>query len=302
MKETETQRMIDMASDDNFQITPDYEDGDIMIIDNVRNLSEVDSPDYIRPNMNVVAICKKGKLQMEVNGEPYEIHQNQMFICPPGGVMANLMISTDFDFVALCITNQALQLCLRTHISEWNQMMYIQKMRVFSMSEYDVHLFDKSYDLIHSFMDAPIEEKEKWKKHEIIRGFVGTGVLGLCFMLSGAGETTAPTPKQNISLFNRFLNLLQSTDFKHQPVDFYASQLCISSKYLTEICKKNSGKTANDWIRESTLSDISYYLRNTQLTIKEVCAKVGFPNTSFLGKYVKDAFGCTPLEYRNKQQ
>ncbi len=50
------------------------------------------------------------------------------------------------------------------------------------------------------------------------------------------------------------------------------------------------------------MSDITYFLRNTDLSIKEICAKLGFPNPSFFGKYVKEHFGCTPLEYRMQRQ
>ena len=64
-------------------------------------------------------------------------------------------------------------------------------------------------------------------------------------------------------------------------------------------CKKNSGKTANEWITEHVLEDIRYYLRQTDLSIKQICDKLAFPNPSFFGKYVKDHFGMTPLEFRN---
>jgi AraC-like DNA-binding protein len=77
------------------------------------------------------------------------------------------------------------------------------------------------------------------------------------------------------------------------------SQLCISPKYLTAVCKKNSGKTANEWITEQVLEDIRYYLKQTDLSIKQICDQLGFPNPSFFGKYVKDHFGMTPLKFRN---
>ena len=85
---------------------------------------------------------------------------------------------------------------------------------------------------------------------------------------------------------------------KHRPVEDYANDLCISPKYLTVICKKNSGKTANEWITEHVLEDIRYYLKHTDLSIKQICDELGFPNPSFFGKYVKDHFGMTPLEFR----
>ena len=103
----------------------------------------------------------------------------------------------------------------------------------------------------------------------------------------------------NESHFQRFLDLLHANDVKRHTVEAYASELCISPKYLTAVCKKNSGKTANEWITEQVLEDIRYYLRQTNLSIKQICDKLAFPNPSFFGKYVKDHFGMTPLEFRN---
>nr|WP_314996334.1 helix-turn-helix domain-containing protein [uncultured Prevotella sp.] len=48
------------------------------------------------------------------------------------------------------------------------------------------------------------------------------------------------------------------------------------------------------------MSAITNYLRTTDLSVKEISHRLGFPNTSFFGKYVKDHLGCSPLEYRRK--
>ena len=93
---------------------------------------------------------------------------------------------------------------------------------------------------------------------------------------------------------------LPRTPAKHRTVEYYAAMLNISSKYLTVICKKNSGKTANQWIQEYTLSAITKCLRTTEMSVKEISFLLGFPNTSFFGKYVKDHLGCSPLEYRRR--
>lgn len=70
---------------------------------------------------------------------------------------------------------------------------------------------------------------------------------------------------------------------------------------LTMICKKNSGKTANEWIREYTLAAITHELRNTELSVKGISNKTGFSNMSFFSRYVKQHLGCTPMEYRDRQ-
>ncbi len=114
-------------------------------------------------------------------------------------------------------------------------------------------------------------------------------------MLSQVGnELSTLNHKQSTSQshFQRFLDLLHANDVKRHTVEAYASE-------LTAVCKKNSGKTANEWITEQVLEDIRYYLRQTDLSIKQICDKLAFPNPSFFGKYVKDHFGMTPLEFRN---
>ena len=112
--------------------------------------------------------------------------------------------------------------------------------------------------------------------------------------------TTEHHVKTSDNYFQRFLDILHSNEVKYRTVEAYASDLCISPKYLTIICKKHSGKTANEWIREQVLEDIRYYLRQTNLSIKQICDQLGFPNTSFFGKYVKAHFGMTPMRLRGR--
>ncbi|MBP7767879.1 MAG: helix-turn-helix transcriptional regulator [Prevotella sp.] len=295
---TESEKLLAMAPQ-GWNATPDYQDDELMIIDTVKILGH---PDSIKPNMNIVAFCTQGRLTVMLNDEPLEVTANQIFICPPETRVSNLMVSADFEFVALCITNHAMQHFIRQHISVWNQVLYVKKSRVFSISDHDATFCGMAYELLRMCMREQTEPDDEVYQRDIINGLLSTLLIGLCHLLKRQLDITQEKPQQNVSFFNRFLNLLQKTEHKHRPVEYYASQLFISPKYLTIICKKNSDKTANDWIREYTLADISYYLRNTELSVKEISIKLGFPNTSFFGKYVKEHFGCTPLAYRSKQQ
>ncbi len=293
---TEAEKLISMTETPDM-VSPDYLDDDLMIIDNIKILGV---PGGIRPNMNIIAICMRGKLQSTMNGEPIVVRERQVFVCPAETTIGELMVSPDFEYVALCITSRALQLFLRGYISVWNEIVYVQKQRQFEMTELDLRFYEKIYDLIRLCLEYPGEEADRGYRREVLQGFLSASLVGLCNLLQRHTELEVPAPKQNISLFNQFLDLLQRQQVKHRSVEHYASQLCISPKYLTMICKKNSGKTANDWIREYTLADITYELRNTTRSVKEISNRLGFPNTSFFGKYVRDHLGCTPLEYRGQ--
>ena len=85
---------------------------------------------------------------------------------------------------------------------------------------------------------------------------------------------------------------------KRRPINEYASELAITPKYLTMLCLKYSNKTASQWIIDYTLEDIRFYLRSSNLSIKEISAKLGFANMSHFGSYVRKHLGMSPSEFR----
>ena len=279
-------------------IVPQYIDDDLVVIDNVKLLAQ---PNAVYTNMNLLAYCSKGMSQISVNGEQYEIHACEIFICPPEMSLENILISPDFEYQAICISSRLLQIALNDYIKVWNQFVYMNKLRVVDMTGEPLDFYQKTCDLLRFCLDYKAETNlDKQYKTDVIRGLISSVLISFCHVLQLHTGEQAVVPKQNVSLFNRFLELLQTTETKHQTVNDYAAQLCISAKYLTIISKKNSGRTANAWIQEYTLSAITNYLRTTDLSVKEISHRLGFPNTSFFGKYVKDHLGCSPLEYRRK--
>ncbi len=71
-------------------------------------------------------------------------------------------------------------------------------------------------------------------------------------------------------------------------VQWHAKQLKITPKYLSEICKERSGRSASEWIADVTVAELKHYLRNTTLPIREVARVMDFPNASFFCQYTKN--------------
>ena len=64
------------------------------------------------------------------------------------------------------------------------------------------------------------------------------------------------------------------------------------------LCLKYSNKTASEWVAQYTVEEIRFYLKSTDLSIKEISALMGFSNMSHFGSYVRKHFGVSPSEYR----
>jgi AraC-like DNA-binding protein len=101
-------------------------------------------------------------------------------------------------------------------------------------------------------------------------------------------------------VFNQFLSLLSHETQKRRQVAYYAERLFISPKYLSKVCRNVSGKSPLRWITDSVMEDSYALLRNTDLTVKEISNRMGFPNSSFFCQYFREQAGITLIEYRNK--
>ena len=74
------------------------------------------------------------------------------------------------------------------------------------------------------------------------------------------------------------------------------------ARYLATVVRESSGKTPLEMIHRYTANMIAQHLRSTNLTVKEICTELEFPNESFFGRFVKKHLGCSPREYREKMR
>lgn len=96
------------------------------------------------------------------------------------------------------------------------------------------------------------------------------------------------------------MELLISSYPKERSVSYYANRLFVTSKYLSAVCKENSGETASDLITCYVMKDIVCLLKSPDKSIKEIANELNFATLSFFGKYVKRNLGLSPKEYREK--
>ena len=281
---------------DNEDIRIGYSDSDIVIIDSIQKFAEVSAAHV---SMNAIAICTQGKVQGTLNGQAIELHKNQVAIIPQNVIITDPMFSPDLDLKAMFFTNRILQSFLREKMNVWNDVVYVRRMNVIAMEDADLLFYTNFYEMLRLCFDKHIDHPFRT---DVIQSLLRGGILGLCGALKQRmlNDDTPIDTHTNNNHFQRFLDLLHSIDVKHHTVKWYANELCISPKYLSTVCKKNSGKTANEWITEHVLEDIRYYLKQTDYSIKQICDLLGFPNTSFFGKYVKEHFGQTPIQIRMK--
>ena len=100
-------------------------------------------------------------------------------------------------------------------------------------------------------------------------------------------------------LFNRFMMLLER-DYKiSRDVNYYAEQMNISSKYLTNIVSQVTGHTPKTIIDQYVILQLKMHLKRTTQSIKEMAWEFHFADVSFFCRYFKKHTGLTPQQIRS---
>lgn len=273
----------------------DYAENDVLVLDHVKDIS----PLYIhKPTRTLIAMCNQGWQKISANDNIIEIKVGDVLICPPNITIEGGEVGDDFECKAMCLSDHIVQALLYDRIDVWHHAVYVNQLSVVRMSQVCREEFTFYYALIRS----KLLNNEEESQHEILQTLLRSMLLEICVALENTnGMKKEHKMSQGKVLFNRFISLLSNSKVKRLPISYYAGQLAITPKYLTMICLKYSNKTASEWVVQYTLEEIRFYLKNTDLSIKEISAKLGFSNMSHFGSYVRKHLGISPSEYRYKK-
>ena len=99
-------------------------------------------------------------------------------------------------------------------------------------------------------------------------------------------------------LFNCFMSLMERDYKLSRNVNYYASLMNITPKYLTTIVCQVTGHTPKEIIDQYVILQIKMQLKRTPQSIKEIAWEYHFADTSFFCRYFKKHTGLTPQQER----
>jgi len=279
------------------QRTFEYKDNEIQLLTVAEAIADLDTSSI---DGYMILACDGGRLEVDVDGAKRHLETYEALLLPPRTRLSNYMMSPGARLDLAIIRTDLVKHLLANHIEEWDRSIYIYHTNHIVTTEESREQFFHYIDLL-SFK---IRQTDRRYNREVLQSIIRCILFDYLEMMTQSvpAEEDSTTEGQHRLLFQRFLELLSSRHVKHQLVDTYAQELCVSPNYLTKVCREVTGKTALAWIREYTEADIRYYLLNTNLSIKEICNELDFPNLSFFGKYCRRAFGMSPTDFRKQMK
>lgn len=236
----------------------------------------------------------RGWLRLTVNSREIMAKEGDSFLLQPGDVIDKVTPSPDIDGCSFVVESKKM-LELVNEVQLYRYMMYLKEHPVVTPS-------DSSRDFIASCIRMISEklqnEDNKWIKPKTSAIHLIHALVVEVFEVLNTMELKVYESSHTV--FQRFTELLNTTSVHSHSVEWYASQLNVTAKYLSEICRRSSGRPASAWIQDYCMIEIRRNLSDPSLSIKEVSAKLGYANLSFFGKCVRRWFGMSPTPLREK--
>jgi AraC family transcriptional activator of pobA len=243
----------------------------------------------------IVGVCTHGSAQVEVNLQVYEARPGVMLLATPFHVLRIYDRSNDFLCRFIVFSKAFL---IENNINSH----FLESFSYFKSTSIPVICMDCPDAKVIMDMFLLIQQKLQREEHPYRVEISRSIFITLLYEIQSIYE------KQNLILKSKQnrkqkLNILfQELVFhhfkKHRDVQYYADELYLTPKHLTETIKEVTGKTAGDWIDDAVILEAKVLLRNHEISIAGVADFFHFPDQSTFGKFFKKRTGISPSDYR----
>jgi AraC family transcriptional activator of pobA len=174
-------------------------------------------------------------------------------------------------------TTEALHLSPREEEIIWDLYSKIE-------TEYYTNTDEYSRDIIITHIDSILKYSQRFYKRQFIN--------------------RTPLSGKTVSKFNDALAVYFSKGFlqtKGLPsVNLMAAQLNLSARYLSDLLKQETGKTAIELIHIYLVNEAKNLLKGEEQSISEIAWSLGFENLPYFSRLFKKEAGISPNQYKKQ--
>ncbi|MGI9570698.1 MAG: helix-turn-helix domain-containing protein [Desulfobulbia bacterium] len=236
-------------------------------------------------------------MDVSLGGKQYKMENNHLYCLSPNqSVHLNIVEPNEAkDGYMLLFTPEFLNF----HTSEYN---LIQRFPYFNIHLSPVFNVSKVHsDLFIQYLKQIYNEFQILddKNIEILKSYLTI----LLFEVNRIIDTESSKLGLNTrveQITYRFENLIKETKQKNQKLEYYSSQLNISSIYLSECVKKATGETAKKIITRYLISEAKSMISVPDNTIEVIAFQLGFNDTSNFINFFKKQTRMTPSKFRKQ--
>ena len=264
-------------------------------------------PEYVhlkypfRVDCYVAAYCVEGSVDCSVNLTDYHLTTGTLLLFTPGNIVR---ITEPEQTEHLRLTLICASTSFISGIGINPSKFLVEAMDV--LRDPCIHLSADETEMLRKYVNLALDITKT--NPQFIKESIGGLVSSVFYQFAGFladskrrqdQETPVRTTRQR-QMLEQFIKLAINDHAREHLVGYYADKMCVTPKYLSKIVKETSGRSVPEWLNELLILDAKNMLRHSDMTIKEISAKLNFPSQSFFFRFFKNHTGQTPTQYRDE--
>lgn len=269
-------------------------DDDVLVFNDARAIPQIQEPR--RMNCVIIGICTNGQLRYDLNQKTRNINKNDAIIFAEGEVVEKVWMSNDFEGFALLISAQFIYEIVKDVQNLSDLFLLARRHPIFPLEHKEIIIANEYLKMV---LDRIKNAEPRFRK-DVVRLLLLTMIYDLCgafYRVLNEKEEVVKSSKAE-RFFVQFIQLVERHFRRERRVSWYAEQMNITPKYLSEIISHVSKRSPNEWIDKYVTTEIRNQLRTTDKKISQIAEEMNFSNQSFLGKYFRENVGISPSKYR----
>ncbi|MCQ2221213.1 MAG: helix-turn-helix transcriptional regulator [Prevotella sp.] len=269
-------------------------DDDLLIFEDISILPKL--KEARRMNFLFIGICTQGSGSYKMNQTEFKIRKDDALIITEGEIITDIQMSEDFKGFALMVSYRFVLEIVKDVQNMTDLFILTHRYPVFHMESDEVEI---AKEYLYMILKRVCGNDYRFRK-DVVRLLILTMIydLGKAFYRVMKSINLSGSNKKSEQIFLSFIQLVEKNFRRERRVGWYAEQLKISPKYLSETISNVSNRTPNEWITNYVTTELRNILRTTNKRIAVIAEEMNFPNQSFLGKYFRENVGVSPLKYR----
>ena len=241
------------------------------------------------PEMRIL-ILKQGWVEPIVNLTPHHFEPGELIFLGPNGIVQFQAASADVQGIGLSMTDDLFSLAIGNRIPK----AFDGHLRQF---HFHLEPGEQSFlDNLHYLLYTSVREESH--SPQVILHLLSSFLWYVDHLWSRQEEATRLSQTREQRLFSDFIQLVSKDAAHEHQIDYYASRLCLSPRYMSTLIKKVSGRAAKEWIDNTLLTLAKIELKHTNKSVAQIADELNFPNPSFFSKFFRRMTGKTPGAYR----
>ena len=263
------------------------------------HLQELESEIRSFSGVMVCMICS-GTVKVTIDGKHFEMRRNSMMVMHDSAVVSEFKCSK--ACMGYCITYPNSFVSASSLVTtDWLTInMIFGKSPCLQVCEKDIEQLHSIATTFSQFVGVNANEYDRKVQSLLFDAFF-YALVSIMKKYANANLDKRERLSRPDDIMRRFTALINTSCERERSVEYYASQLEITSKYLSLVCKKRTGFNASTIIDSAVIRKAKVLLRQQGLSVQEVSERLNFVSQSFFGKYFKQRTGVSPSRYKAQQ-